>query len=237
MKKIWGLMVILLFAAGCGSDHDSSTTLPENPENRLSYDFSVDAEGWSGGFSDYAEERQAIYELRFEHTTLPAPLDQTEGALLLSGNNHSDDLFMYLKHKIDGLEPGRSYALQFEVEFASNVADGMIGVGGSPGEGVIVKAGAVPYEPMAELDAQGWYRMNIDKGNQNNGGSDMAVIGDFSNDTPDNLYALKTVKSSEPFTAVANEKGELWVIVGTDSGFEATTTIYYNSISFTLTAL
>jgi len=230
MKQIALVVAILFFAAGCGSDNQPSV----NPGERLNYSFDMDAEGWIGGFSDYAADREEIYELRFEHTTLPAPLDQEEGALLLSGNNHSDDLFMYLKYRITGLEPGKAYALQFEVEFASNVADGMIGVGGSPGEGVSIKAGAVSYEPAAKPDARGWYRMNIDKGNQNNDGSDMIVIGDFSNDTVNNTYTLKSVKSDEPFTAVANENGELWIIVGSDSGFEATTTIYYNKISITL---
>jgi hypothetical protein len=28
----------------------------------------------------------------------------------------------------------------------------------------------------------------------------------------------------------ANAQGEIWLVVGTDSGFEGKTTIYYNSI-------
>ena len=230
MKVVWSLM--LLFLVGC--NNDSPAINPPPAENRLTYTFSLDAEGWEGDFSDYAQLREAIYDLQFAHTTLPFPLDGDDGALMLSGNNHSDDLFMFVKRKIEGLIPNTEYTLHFTVEFASNVADGMIGVGGSPGEGVLVKAGAVPYEPEKQVDQMGWYRMNIDKGNQANGGRDMVVIGDFSNDTDQNIYTLKTVRNETPFIVSSNENGELWVIIGTDSGFEATTTIYYNSITVTL---
>ena len=230
LKYILTSIFFLLFLTGCGSDN--TTVISDNEV--LEYTFSVDAEGWQGSFSDYAQEREDIYEFLFAHTTLPFPLNEDDGALLLSGNNHSDDLFMFIKRKIDGLKPNTEYALTFSVEFASNAADNMIGVGGAPGEGVLVKAGAVSYEPERYLDSMGWYRMNIDKGNQNNGGKDMVVVGDFSNDTNESIYALKTVDNEEPFFATSNDNGELWVIVGTDSGFEATTSIYYNTIKITL---
>jgi len=106
----------------------------------------------------------------------------------------------------------------------------MIGVDGSPGEGVLVKVGATTQEPIKILDDSGWYRMSIDRGNQSNGGSDMVVIGDFSNDTDQNIYTLKTLRNDAPFIAKTNGDGDLWCIVGTDSGFESTTTIYYNTI-------
>ncbi len=215
---------------GCESSHT-----PIEEEKIFKYEFSTNAEGWEGNFADYAREREDIYEFLFAHTTLPYPLDEDDGALLLSGNNHSDDLFMFIKRKIDGLKPNTEYALTFSVEFASNAADNMIGVGGAPGEGVLVKVGATSFEPERQIDNNGWYRMNIDKGNQNNGGKDMVVVGDFSNDTDKNEYALKTVGNEEPFFVASNENGEIWLIVGTDSGFEATTAIYYNTIKVTLT--
>jgi hypothetical protein len=58
----------------------------------------------------------------------------------------------------------------------------------------------------------------------------MVVIGDFSNDTDQEAYTLKTVSNETPFGAETDENGNLWIIIGTDSGFEATTTIYYNSV-------
>ena len=46
-------------------------------------------------------------------------------------------------------------------------------------------------------------------------------------------YKLLTRKNT--VTATADADGSLWVVVGTESGFEATTTLFYKSISVTLT--
>ncbi len=88
---------------------------------------------------------------------------------MISGNNHSDDLWMYHKGHVAGLEPNRRYTVRFEVEIATSVASGCVGVGGAPGEDVTVKAGASTIEPGAVIIGGDW-RMNIDKGQQANGG-------------------------------------------------------------------
>ncbi len=72
------------------------------------------------------------------------------------------------------------------------------------------------------------------KSNQSQGGEDMMVIGDFSNDTDQNVYTLKSVTSQTPFQVQANSDGELWLVVGSDSGFEGTTSIYYSKIEVLL---
>ena len=227
---VLALFMLLLFGCGGSSDDGSPAAEPLT----LVYQFLTGTEGWVGDFADYPVGAEKRYELAFAYTKLPQPLDTSKGSLMLSGNNHSDDLFMFLKRKISGLEPGKTYSLTFVIEFATNVADGMTGIGGSPGEGVLVKAGATAEEPVKNPDASGYYRMNIDKGNQSNGGQDMMVLGDFSNDTDKNLYTLKTVTNPVPFQVQADPNGELWLIVGTDSGFEGKTTIYYNRIEVVL---
>lgn len=118
-------------------------------------------------------------------------------------------------------------------EIASNAASGMAGVGGAPGESVVIKAGASKKEPAKELVGTD-YRMNIDKGSQNNEGGDMVIIGDFANGTQENVYTLKTLKTTNPVNVSSDSNGEIWIIIGTDSGFEATTTIYYNTIKVKL---
>jgi len=228
LKSAFLLCVALLLLFGCGGSSGDNDT-PSGQMN-LTYEFSANPEGWAGDFADYPVGKEGAYQLRYAYAKLPKPLDPSQGALMLSGNNHSDDLFMFVKREITDLSPSSTYAITFIVEFASNVADGMTGIGGSPGEGVLIKAGATAVEPIKVPDATGRYRMNIDKGNQNNGGRDMIVIGDFSNDTNQNVYTLKTVTNPTPFQARTDDSGRLWLIVGTDSGFEGITTIYYNRI-------
>lgn len=222
--------ILLAFMFGCKEDPDSTF----NPIT-FSYEFKNDTEGWIAGFADYPVGEEEFYELSFEHSTLPSPLDDSNGAFKISGNNHSDDLFMFIKRKVSGLQSNTKYNVNMLVEFATNIPDGMFGVGGSPGESVYIKGGATTEEPQRFVDNLNWYRMTIDNANQSQSGEDMVLLGDFSNDTDKEEYVLKTVTNGKPFAVTSNENGEVWLIVGTDSGFEATTTIHYNRIEFVFT--
>jgi hypothetical protein len=205
--------------------------------NQYEYNFSAGAEGWIGDFADYPNEPgvELFYQLEFSHTGLPAPLNTTDGALRLSGINKSDDLFMFIKKKITGLEAGKKYSVNLTIDFATNVANNMVGIGGSPGESVFVKAGAIALEPMKMINtSENWFRMNIDKNNQSNSGNDMKVIGNFANGTNINTYTIKQLSTITPITVQANPQGEIWLVIGTDSGFEGRTTIYYNSVKATI---
>jgi hypothetical protein len=137
------------------------------PEDGLefTYTFEDDDEEWITGFADLpADYDPAIYELDSEWTELP---DDLEGhGIFMQGHNRSDDLFMFLKREVDGLNPGATYLATFQLILASNVPEGLSGIGGSPGESVYVKVGATTEEPQIVEDADGWLRMNIDKGNQ-----------------------------------------------------------------------
>jgi hypothetical protein len=205
--------------------------------NQYEYNFSAGAEGWIGDFADYPNEPgvEQFYQLEFSHTGLPATLNTTDGALRLSGINKSDDLFMFIKKKITGLEAGKKYTVNLTIDFATDVANNMVGIGGSPGESVFVKAGAVALEPKKMINtSENWFRMNIDKNNQSNSGNDMKVIGNFANGTNVNTYTIKQLSTITPITVQANPQGEIWLVVGTDSGFEGRTTIYYNSVKATI---
>ncbi len=234
MKKLM-ILGVLMFALFACDKEDVDDVLNQPVE--LSYDFNSGADGWIGDFADYPVGEEESYALDYNATNLPAPLDEDNGALMVTGTNMSDDLFMYIKKMVDGLDSNTTYNVTFNVEFASNVPDDMAGVGGSPGESVWIKAGATTIEPVAEQDDMDYYRMIIDKGGQSQGGADMVVLGDFSNDTNMDEYTLKTVSNDTPVTVTTNSDGELWLIVGTDSGFEAATTIYYNAITVELDPL
>lgn len=198
------------------------------------FDFDAGAEGWSGDFVDYPVGDEADHELLAELRALPAPLDTTRRGFLLSGENHSDDLFMYVRRRIDGLEASTAYDVRFEVEFASDAPTGCPGVGGSPGESVYVKAGASADEPVRVVDEQDHYRLSIDKGNQAAGGDDAVVLGTVATSNTDcahPVYELKTLASgAEPLIVTTDADGDLWIVVGIESGFEATSSIYFTRI-------
>src|SRR4051812_24914357 len=152
------------------------------PRPGLDFDFSNGAQGWTAEFADYPVGSGSFYELASGYRSLPAPLN-SRGGFFISGNNHSDDLFMYIKRQVTGFEPNTDYEVSLIVEFATDVPAGCGGVGGSPGESVFVKAGASSIEPTTFVDQLGYLRMNIDKGNQANSGIDAIVVGNVANST------------------------------------------------------
>lgn len=206
---------------------------PPSTDKTIIDNFTSGTDNWLGDFADYPNDPIMLpqYQLQYSHSNLPTPLNISDGALRQSGMNRSDDLFMFIKKKVTGLTPGKTYNVDIKVDFATNAASNQFGVGGPPGEAVILKAGAVSVEPTKLLIIpENWFRMNIDKGNQTIGGTEMQVIGDFANGTDQNTYKIKQLSTAIPLNVKANPEGEIWLVIGTDSGFEGITTIYYNSI-------
>lgn len=202
----------------------------------FSFSFDHDAEGWVVDFADLpADYDQEIYELDGGYRPLPEGLEG--GGIYLQGHNRSDDLFMYLKRQVGGLQPNTAYEVSISLDLATNIPPGLVGIGGSPGESVFVKAGAAPVEPSAQPDRIGHLRMNIDKGNQSRPGAAMVVLGNIAHpDASRDAYAIKTLTNADaPLTVTTDGEGRLWLIVGTDSGFEGLTTLYYARIAYTLT--
>lgn len=230
------IAVILISLCGCDLSGDESGILVFSE----TFDFSQSQDNWIVDFTDFpsGEEDSAFYELKFAYTDLPENLGANKKSMMLSGKNHSD-LFMFMKRKLTNLTPNTDYAMVFEVELASNAPKGAAGIGGSPGESVYLKAGASGNEPKKVIEAD-LYTLNIDKGNQSEAGENTVVLGDIAVDFNTEEYTLITRSNAStynnPFVAKSNSKGELWLIVGTDSGFEGTTTIYYTKVNVVFSA-
>ena len=213
----------------------AATLAQDGLGGNFSFDFESDAEGWMVGFADLpVDYDQSIYELAHEHRPLP---DGLEGSgIYVQGHNRSDDLFMFLKRRVDGLRPNMAYTVSAYVDLATNVPTALFGIGGSPGESVFVKAGASTVEPVGEEDSSRYIRMNIDKGNQANGGASMVVLGNVAHrEVANREYRIKTLDNANlPLTVTTDNEGQVWLIVGTDSGFEGLSRLYYARISYTL---
>ncbi|MGV3599706.1 MAG: hypothetical protein ACO1N1_00820 [Dyadobacter fermentans] len=231
MKKLVLMLGLPFLFLSCTDDDNPGVVMP--PKLELNDQFDSDKKGWTAGFADYPVKMESDWKLEEGIASLPAPLDTKKKGFRISGNNHSDDLFMYFKKKMTGLKPNQEYTAAFTLEFASDApSEGWAGVGGAP-NAVSVGIGAVGVEPKTTVDSQEHYRMNIDKIQQKSDGKDMKVIGDIGNGTDKFGYKLLT-KTGE-FKGKTDASGNLWLIFGTDSGFEATTTLYYTSVKVKLT--
>jgi len=113
----------------------------------IAFDFSTDYQGWVPGFVDYPVGKEAEWAIGSSLAPLPAPLDPTRKGILLTGANHSDDLFMYISREGPGVSPNASYVVRYRVTVATNAPRNCAGIGGAPGESVVLKVGATPVEP------------------------------------------------------------------------------------------
>jgi len=204
----------------------------------LLFTFDSSTQDWTANFTDLAPSQVNDVGFLFERRELPPEAGAMSGALFISGKNVSDDLFMFLTHPVPGLRPDTAYSLTFELELASNAPTGCVGVGGSPGESVYLKVGAALIQPDRVTDASGNYRLNVDKGEQSTGGANAMVVGDVANGSNDCVappYRRFTRDNrGNPFRITTDLQGELWLLIGTDSGYESTTALYYDTIRIVL---
>ncbi len=202
----------------------------------LDSEFETNAEEWMGGFAEYeAATDTATLEMRFGRTLLPAVIDTTRYGLRIQSHNRSDDMFMFVKKKVTGLRPGTTYQVSFDIQVATPFTDKGVGAGGSSGGATHMKAGASFQEPVVKLE-NGRYTINIDKGNQSEGGKEMVILGNISNGLDQDGYALVSRSNgSNPVAVTADASGSIWLCVGTDSGFEGRTILYYDRIKATIT--
>jgi hypothetical protein len=231
------LAVFISFTISCFAQGTPTTI-------SVSFDFRNGALGWQAGFADYppTTDKNGFYQLLAEVRTLPPELGVNGTGFYIQGNNHSDDLFMFIKRRLnsdDGIVAGQTYQITYTLVFASSVQSGCVGVGGSPA--VTLKAGASPAEPIALFDSSpliSWLRMNVGK-DPNQGNIAASPTGTIANGIPcgsgQNSYV--SIQRTHQHTSLvnANAKGELWLLIGTDSGFEGLTALYYQRIAVTLT--
>ena len=178
--------------------------------------FETDYGGWIADFADYPAADSAAWHFKHSIETMPN-VTPTQKGLRISGDNFSDDLFLFIKRKVTGLVPGAEYAMTVNAGIVTAQCPDCLG-----GDSFYFKAGAGGTEPKKVLASGGMYRMNIDKGNQSRGGPDMDTVAAVYHDVPGDLtpHLMHFGNAKHPFRFHADAKGEAWVILGVESAFE-----------------
>ncbi|WP_137937569.1 hypothetical protein [Chitinivorax sp. B] len=246
LKWLAGGIVGFGLVAGSAYANDDdiaeSAALPRNTltvrmdKLKHSFDFVDGLQGWETGFADYPNGEESFYQLTAMHARLPAPHNNKFG-IYLSGNNHSDDLFMYARRPLGGLHPLTYYNVTIDVNLLANVATGCYGIGGAPGEAVAVKVGATSFAPADAVYLDGWIRFLADKGNQMNSGANAVVVGNLAGAgkcTATNPFSMRVLNNrAKPIKVRTDQYGALTIFVGTDSGFEGTSSYYISKVRVT----
>lgn len=220
--------LMLLVLAACDSGADPEGTII------LEADFN-EASGWTPDFVDVAVDQETEVEFVGKVQALPPSLPAGRFGLYHAGTNISDDLFMYFKKQVVGVEPEQVYDATFEATFASNAGAGC-DIGPSS---IWVKAGASQQQPARQVDSDGMLRLSVDKGQQQNDGASALNLGDIRNTTSgcpqDAPFAAKSLTSGNRTVEVqATPDGSLWVFLGSESGFEIRHELYFLTLRVVL---
>lgn len=192
------------------------------------FDFAKDDAGFIPVFADYpGKSADEFYELNWGRKEVPD--FQGEQGMFLSGNNHSDDLFMGYYKELNGLTPNQAYTMNISFELATDVEDETVGIGGSPGSSVYVKCGVTDQLPAVEPSEANGVRLNLDKGNQGTDGKDMKLAGTLTKQTS-TRSGYEWNHYEKTVVGKADSEGKAYLVLGTDSGFEGVTSYYLGQV-------
>lgn len=224
------LLLALLLPGGC------DLLDKEGPGRILEFDFRDSEPSWEAFFTGYNVGWEEKMELRHGYRGLPEPLDTGDRGLFVSALNQSDNVKMLLRKQVGGLEPNSTYEVGFRVRFATDVPSGCAGVGGAPGEGVkvIADASAERPEPILDRPEDDYYLLNIQYRNESTEWYQGAIMGDIANSRSCGEgyeYEIKELISEMGHATVrTDDQGRAWLLIGTRSGFEGRTELYYTYV-------
>jgi hypothetical protein len=214
-------IALIITGTSCGDQSDELDIFS------MTYDFRDGAGDWVADFTDYSfpETPQADSVYRWTYYYGDSIKTPNGGkAILLSCNNVNGDIFMFLKTKVTGLRANSNYNLVYDISVATNA---------NAGEGIILKAGGSDLEPKKIVE-NNYCTLNVDKGANLNSGESLISLGDVGKTelAASYTYLDKNNKNAySPLIVKSNSKGEIWLIVGTDSLLEGPNVVIYSKVN------
>lgn len=229
MKKYltWAKLVLLLSLYGCSGEKRNDV----DPVRTMTSEFEEGTEKWIGDYALYNRADTTKIAFLMEKDSLPAAIDSLKSSIRMEATNVGDNMFLFIKKKIVGLNPEKTYNVSFDINIGTNYPS----LDGATGTKISLKAGASPTEPVKILNA-GYYNVSINKGLWNVDGSEMVILGDVTNGIGRAVYQLVNRNSSSKNISVKPDaNGTIWVCVGEDSSYSGKTVLYIDNIKVVLT--
>lgn len=232
-----GLMVLFWTLSGC-SDFLESDNINDF-QYVSTFDFNLDDQGWTGGFSDYPSGLEDSLQLEVSVANLPVSGMGGRG-LRLSGKNPHRDLFYYYYREIRGLSPNTQFLLRFTADF---VVERLEELPADAAGDVYFKVGSTMEEPQASTgeSAQNGYRpveIGLDKGSQPaQSGLDMKAIGRVIIPVTSTARTIQASNNQTPLLIRSNDEGSIWLTLGFDSSLDLHMAFYLANLSVYYTVL
>ncbi len=142
------------------------------------------------------------------------------------------------------LKPNSQFTVEFNVNILTFMSEECIGIGGSPGKDVVVKASLLAQEPLKYVDNSGIfpiYRVDIDESLY--GGDDVNYLGHIGLPVPcddiflhqDPVWEIKHLTNEDDSLFYSNASGDAWVYVSVDSGVGGSQKVFITDIAVQLT--
>lgn len=224
--RIW-LVVLVAAVFACNSEERNSV----DPVYTINTQFETGTEKWTGDYALYNIKDTADIAYVMEQDTMPASIDSTRYGIRMEATNKGDSIFLFMKRKITGLNPDKTYHVYYDIDLGTNYPD----LTNATGKNISLKAGASASEPVKTL-TNGYYSLSIKKGLWNVDGSEMVILGDVTNGIAKTTYQLVNRNSSGKTIAVQPDSdGTIWLCVGEDIHTTGKIVLYYDKINVSIT--
>jgi hypothetical protein len=220
LKRVVILILVIAFAfGGCSF------------KRTLHYTFENGEEGFVAGIDNVPVDYEKWgYNIIVTQAEIP---NLHSGGLLLSGYNMGDEMFVYAYKNI-GKEASLSAGKEYDITLSFDLATKMRKEGGDifgkiPSQSVLVKAGLMNVEPTYE-EHEGILKANFEIGYYNADSEFVKALGHIQREgSGDNsMYEYKSFTMQ--MTAVPDEKGNLYVLIGFHSYYIGPTWVFVDNI-------
>jgi len=219
----------MIFSGGLAVAPPSTGPVAASGIVNCSWNFSNGTQGWLPGYSDYKLRTKGLDRIA-ELRRLPEEVSAPEGHLgyYLQANNHSGDLFLYLKRQVgptEGLQPNRAYLAHIHVQAVCQSKE------------IFLRAGVTWEEPSTTLIGD-YAAFNLNKGRGPIGGVDLRLMSDEQ--TQDaarpvgDQFHLLSRSVHQPAPVRTDQEGTLWITVGSDSASDGLVGIYQYTVGIAL---
>lgn len=238
---------VLIGVAGCSLS--SPEFDPEIKPGVFQFNFETGWQGWEPivvgiPFNKENGEDLADVETKSEHRSLPAEVEEDGNAIFFFGDTSWVGMSLFLKRRIEGLRPGTTYRVQFEVEIASQTPENCLGAGSSSGRVVVAAESMEPVRDVRERRTVNEYVFNEPIARSLNfeetiGSLEPPIMGTIDNGIPcaeahemGLPWRLKRLESGPDFWRVtADKSGSVWLLAGLWTAHLGPTRFYFNEIT------